>query len=159
MAEAIVERWGVVHERELAAGGVLALERWEELELVELRRDDGVWYPVGLEGLGHLSPRIAVTLVALHRGWSIVEVCDPARVDATLRAALYGDAAEVRRCAVRGDATEVAALCGRVAMFLSRASARAWLELLAHWTAVGTLGEPGEELRSELARVLGEGEG
>jgi hypothetical protein len=51
---------------------------------------------------------------------------------------------------------EVDAL-GRVALSLSRESARAWLKLLAQWSAIGTLGEPGEELRGELARALNEG--
>jgi hypothetical protein len=44
----------------------------------------------------------------------------------------------------------------RVDLRLSRASAAAWARLLAEWSAVGTLGEPGEEFRGELARVLGE---
>ncbi len=45
----------------------------------------------------------------------------------------------------------------RVSLTLSRESGRAWLRLLAQWSSIGTLGEPGEELRGELARALGEG--
>ena len=43
-----------------------------------------------------------------------------------------------------------------VMLRLSRASARAWRRLLAQWAAIGTLGEPGEELARELAAALGE---
>lgn len=46
-----------------------------------------------------------------------------------------------------------------VELRLSRESARAWLKLLAQWCGGGTLGEPGDELRAELARALGEGAG
>lgn len=65
--------------------------------------------------------------------------------------------------AARGDvATQVlgpVALCahGRVTLSLSRESACAWRRLLAQWSAIGTLGEPGEELARELAAALGEG--
>ena len=41
---------------------------------------------------------------------------------------------------------------------LSRSAAYAWRRLLAQWAAIGTLGEPGEELARELAAALGEDE-
>lgn len=144
-----VERWGVVREVEdVACGveGVATLDRVDLLEFVELRREDGMWYPAPLEGLGHTSPRVAVALVALHSGWSIVEVCDPARVEAIERGALWSTVAPLPSCAVAA-----------VELRLSEGAARAWLKLLAQWSGGGTLGEPGDELRAELARALGEG--
>lgn len=133
-----VERWGVVHEVEDGAGSVRALGR------VALFGDRGMWYPEGLEHLGDVSPRAAVMLAALHRRWRVVEVCDPARVEAVERAAARGEPGALRACA------------SSVSLRLSRSAAYAWRRLLAQWAAIGTLGEPGEELARELAAALGE---
>lgn len=137
-----VERWGVVHEVADGSGSVRALGR------VMLCGDRGVWYPEGLEGFGDVSQRAAVMLVALHRGWRVVEVCDPARVEAVERAAARGEPGAL-----------LAGAPPSVSLSLSRPAAYAWRRLLAQWAAIGTLGEPGEELARELAAALGEGAG
>lgn len=62
---------------------------------------------------------------------------------------------------LRGDvvATVLPPDTATVAVQLTRGTARAWRRLLAQWSAIGTLGEPGEELARELAAALGEGLG
>lgn len=62
---------------------------------------------------------------------------------------------------LRGDAVAEVLRPGAraVTVRLTRETARAWRRLLAQWAAIGTLGEPGEELARELAAALGEGLG
>lgn len=149
-----VERWAVVRE-----GGRAATEgRVELLELVELVEGDGLWYPPGLPGLGCPDPRSATVLFALHRGWCLVEVCGPERAAALALGALRAEGAG-RAPVVGGEPEALAALAGLVTVRLTRESAYAWRRLLAQWAAIGTLGEPGEELARELAAALGEGAG
>lgn len=140
MADAVVERWAYVR-----AGGLL----WG-VDLLHLAPCWSEWR-IGEPAVWEVDAETCVRAAAAARGHEVARVLSPADLDVELRLSRAAPAHGV------GEVVSAAERC--VELRLSRASAAAWSRLLAEWSAVGTLGEPGEELRGELARVLGEGEG